>query len=133
MRHWLLIADDTAPVLSAVHVDAFWSTGHEIVCAFSEAEDRESGVQLYEVAVVGFLGASSHDHRGVVIGMQTELCGAGSHRVTVPAKLAHAHRYRCVVTAINSVGLRAAQSSLDFVADLSATSSKIRGAWAGYS
>ena len=121
-----LIVDETAPVMGRVGIGgatlstAYWGVGDGVLCGWTPADDPESGVYEYAIALLLLQPAAP----GVSVSerMQTvahHLSPGSAFNVTLVASLTHGARYKCVVTAVNNAGLRASRGSSDFVVDLS--------------
>ena len=121
-----LIVDETAPIMGEVGVGgsswstAYWGVADGVACHWTAAEDPESGIRVYAIAVL--LLKSPAPGRSVDERMQTVAtlqAPPSAMNVTLSAALRHGARYKCVVSAVNFAGLRASRASGDFIADFS--------------
>ena len=124
-----LIVDSTAPVMGEVGVDdeedslttpAYWGVGDRVSCRWGGAEDPESGVGGYRVALVRVLPPAAGmpmSERLQILSHQLE--PATSTNATLSVSLRHGARYKCRVAALNRAGMASApRESNDFLADL---------------
>ena len=128
---WHVLADATPPLMGSIEVAEramYWGVDNQVRCAFELASDPETGVEMYEVSVVepqhicGEMPINGFGGRvlsTVNISRNEIECTATKVSVVIPASLQHGVTYRCAVTAVNAVGLRASTLSTDFRCDLS--------------
>ena len=126
-KHFTVQADATPPHMGSVSIgdsnSAYWSVGHEVTCHIGEATDTESGVVLYEVALIESTRPYHlKDRLASPLARHDLGCVEGNVTIVLQAELVHGHRYSCVVTALNGAYLAATASSTELVVDLSRNS-----------
>ena len=138
-RHWLIRVDSTAPVMGTVsihdqtrsspsQVPGYWGRGDELTCVWEDATDTESGIARYEVVLVE-VSPTCAEPGGARLG-GTELdryvtSSCDERTAAVTGRMRNMGTYRCVVWAVNGVGLKTARFSPDFIIDTSAGALRI--------